>query len=46
MTPGANYEVMHANAVFFFDRDGKARLVTTETKDVDAMAADVTRLLE
>ena len=28
---GPPYEVIHSNAVFFFDRDGKARLVTTDT---------------
>jgi protein SCO1/2 len=43
---GPPYEVMHSNAVFFFDRDGKARLVTTDTTDTAAMAADVKRLLE
>jgi len=44
VTPGPNYEVMHSNAVFFFGRDGRARLVSTETKDIDALAADLTRL--
>lgn len=43
---GPPYEVMHSNAVFFFDRDGKARLVTTDTSDAAAMAEDVKRLLE
>lgn len=42
---GPPYEVMHSNAVFFFDRDGKARLVTTDTTDTAAMADDVKRLL-
>jgi protein SCO1/2 len=42
---GPPYEVMHSNAVFFFDRDGRARLVTTDTGDTAAMAADVKRLL-
>jgi protein SCO1/2 len=42
---GPPYEVMHSNAVFFFDRSGKARLVTTDTSDTAAMAEDVTRLL-
>jgi protein SCO1/2 len=42
---GPPYEVMHSNAVFFFDRDGKARLVTTDTSDAAAMAEDVKRLL-
>ncbi len=42
---GPPYEVMHSNAVFFFDRDGRARLVTTDTGDTAAMAEDVKRLL-
>jgi protein SCO1/2 len=46
VTPGANYEVMHSNAVFFFARDGKARLVTTSTDDVAGLTADVKRLLD
>jgi len=43
---GPPYEVMHSNAVFFFDRSGKARLVTTDTTDTVAMAEDVKRLLK
>jgi protein SCO1/2 len=43
---GPPYEVMHSNAVFFFDRDGRARLVTTDTTDATAMAEDVKRLLQ
>jgi protein SCO1/2 len=43
---GPPYTVMHSNAVFFFDRSGNARLVTTDTNDVDAMAQDVKRLLD
>jgi protein SCO1/2 len=42
---GPPYEVMHSNAVFFFDRDGKARLVTLDTANTAAIAQDVTRLL-
>ncbi len=45
VTKGPPYEVTHSNAVFFFDRDGRARLVTTDTTDTAAMAADVTQLL-
>jgi protein SCO1/2 len=45
VTKGPPYEVMHSNAVFFFDRDGRARLVTTDTNDPAAMADDVKRLL-
>jgi protein SCO1/2 len=43
---GPPYEVTHSNAVFFFDRDGRARLVTTDTTDTSAMAEDVKRLLQ
>ncbi len=43
--PGPPYTVMHSNAVFFFDKDGRARLVTTDTSDTTAMAEDVERLL-
>ena len=43
---GPPYEVIHSNAVFFFDRDGRARLVTTDTSDTAAMAEDVKRLLQ
>lgn len=46
VTPGANYEVMHSNAVFFFGRDGRAHLVSTDTKDIDALTADLKRLLD
>jgi len=42
---GPPYTVMHSNAVFFFDRNGRARLVTTDTSNSDAMAQDVKRLL-
>jgi len=42
---GTPYEVMHSNAVFFFDKSGKARLVTTDTSDSAAIAEDVKRLL-
>ena len=43
--PGPPYTVMHSNAVFVFDRDGRIRLVTTDTTDTASMAEDVTRLL-
>jgi protein SCO1/2 len=43
---GPPYEVMHSNAVFFFDKNGKARLVTTDTSDTAAMAEDVKHLLD
>ena len=43
--PKPPYTVMHSNAVFFFDRSGRARLVTTDTSDTSAMAEDVEKLL-
>jgi protein SCO1/2 len=39
------YTVMHSNAVFFFDPTGRIRLVTTDTTDTAAMAADVEKIL-
>jgi len=45
-SPGHPYEVMHSNAVFFFDRAGHARLVSTDTGDIDGTLADVKRLLD
>jgi protein SCO1/2 len=45
VTPGRPYTVMHSNAVFFFDKTGKPRLVTTDTSDTAAMAEDVKKLL-
>ena len=42
---GPPYEVIHSNAVFFFDKAGRARLVTTDTSNAAAMADDVKRLL-
>ena len=44
--PKPPYTVMHSNAVFVFDRDGQARLVTTDTSDPTAMAEDVQALLQ
>lgn len=38
--------VMHSNAVFFFDKTGRIRLVTTDTTDTDAIAEDIDRLLQ
>jgi len=45
-SPGHPYEVMHSNSVFFFDRSGRARLVTTSTDDVAGITDDVKRLLD
>jgi protein SCO1/2 len=44
-SPGHPYTVMHANSVFFFDRAGNARLVTTDTSDIAGVTDDVKRLL-
>ena len=44
VTKGPPYEVMHSNAVFFFGRDGRAHLVSTDIKDIDALTADLKRL--
>ena len=41
---GDTYGVMHSDAVFFFDRDGRARLVATSTDDVAGIASDLRRL--
>jgi protein SCO1/2 len=40
------YSVMHSDAVFVFDRKGRARLVATSTDDIDGLAADLRRLVE
>jgi len=44
-SPGHPYTVMHSNSVFFFDRIGRPRLVTTSTDDITGITADVKRLL-
>jgi protein SCO1 len=44
--PKPPYTVTHSSAVFFFDAKGRARLVTTDTSDPDAMAEDVERMLK
>jgi len=45
-SPGHPYEVMHSNSVFFFDRSGRARLVTTSTDDIAGLTEDLKRLLD
>jgi len=40
------YNVMHSEAVFFFDRDGRARLVTTSTENTASIADDIRHLLD
>lgn len=44
-SPGHHAEVMHASSTFFFDANGRARLVTTSTDDTKSIAADIRRLL-
>lgn len=44
-SPGHAYEVMHSNSVFFFDRNGRARLVTTDTQNTKNIVEDLTKLL-
>ena len=39
------YTVMHSSAVFFFDADGKARVVTLSTDNMGAVATDILRLM-
>jgi protein SCO1/2 len=45
VTPGPPYEVMHSNAVFFFDKTGRARLASTDVSKSDEVAADLKKLL-
>ncbi|HJW41398.1 MAG TPA: SCO family protein [Rhizomicrobium sp.] len=45
VTPGPPYEVMHSNAVFFFDKAGRARLVSTDVSRPDEVAADLKKVL-
>ncbi|MBI3676846.1 MAG: SCO family protein [Proteobacteria bacterium] len=44
-SPGHPYEVMHSDAVFFFDRTGRARIVITSTDDGKAIVEDIEALL-
>ena len=46
VTPGPPYEVMHSNTVFVFAPDGRARLVMTDTSDVDAVEKAMKGLIE
>lgn len=41
-----NYEVAHSSAVFIFDPEGDARLISTSTGDIQGMTHDVRQLLE
>ncbi|MGH8303713.1 MAG: SCO family protein, partial [Steroidobacteraceae bacterium] len=40
-----NYEVDHSNAVFVFDRDGRARLLALSDNTAQQVASDLRRLL-
>ncbi|NIK89727.1 protein SCO1/2 [Rhizomicrobium palustre] len=39
------YTVMHTSAVYVFDQNGKARLVTTDTRDPAGIAADLKEIV-
>ncbi|HEY3776736.1 MAG TPA: SCO family protein [Rhizomicrobium sp.] len=39
--PGQPYDVMHSGSVFVFDRDGRARIVLTSTKDIARLASEM-----
>jgi protein SCO1/2 len=41
-----NYNVMHTTALFAFDAQGRARLLITDATDIEAIAADLRRLIE
>ncbi len=43
--PGPPYQVSHSSAVFFFDAQGHARVVTLETDNTKALAGDMKALL-
>lgn len=45
VTAGPPYEVMHSNAVFVFDTQGRARLVLTDTGNVEAVEAALRALI-
>lgn len=44
-SPGQPYEVVHANTVYFFGPNRRARMVTMSTGDTKAIAADIEHLL-
>jgi protein SCO1/2 len=45
-SPGHAYEVMHSGALFFFDRNGRARLVTTKSDNIAELTEDLKHLLD
>ncbi|HVP83150.1 MAG TPA: SCO family protein [Rhizomicrobium sp.] len=45
-TPGQPYEVTHSNGVYFFDGKGKARFVTMDTTNKDALVQTIRYLID
>jgi len=43
--PNGAYEVTHSSAVYIFDREGHARLLATDRDSIDAIAADLRRVI-
>lgn len=41
-----NYDVSHSSAIFVFDRDGKARLLSISADDIEGLTHDLSRLLQ
>lgn len=47
--PGDNaniYDVTHSRGVFIFDRNGRARLLASDTEKVDAVVQDIRQMIE
>jgi protein SCO1/2 len=44
-TKGKDTEVMHSDAVFFFDKDGHARLVATSVENTQALVSDLEKII-
>jgi protein SCO1 len=44
--PNGEYEVTHSSAVYVFDAQGHARLLATDHDSVDAIAADLKRVID
>ncbi len=43
--PHGAYEVSHSSGVYIFDREGHARLLATDRDSIDAIAADLRRII-
>lgn len=43
--PDGGYEVNHSSGIYIFDRDGRARLISTSADSVDAIAHDLKLLM-